>query len=219
MQASGWGGERVYHGREQRRACARASAYPAAQYDWNSLIAASDSGHDKAVALLLDRGAKITATNEVLCARHGFVGVLRQAHRSTLHALGPAARPRQRGGLHLCPRGRRRVASGGGVRFAQPCGASRDPQSDHPCCQIWRQEQNSGLAVFPSPPSPPPSPPLTANSSRREGRVKERGAPRRGTTDGVRAGGGSSRVSAESRSATTQRHRQTGFERGGVPAG
>ena len=59
----------MYHGREQRRACARASAYPAAQYDWNSLIAASDSGHDKAVALLLDRGAKINATDEVTCGR------------------------------------------------------------------------------------------------------------------------------------------------------
>ena len=37
-------------------------------------MAASENGHDKAVALLLDRGAKINATDEVRGARHGCVG-------------------------------------------------------------------------------------------------------------------------------------------------
>ena len=53
---------------------ARASAYHSAQEGWTSLMAASENGHDKAVALLLDRGAKINATDEVRGARHGCVG-------------------------------------------------------------------------------------------------------------------------------------------------
>ena len=55
-------------------ACKAASAHRAAQGGWNSLIAASENGHDKTIELLLDRRADINAADRVLGARHANAG-------------------------------------------------------------------------------------------------------------------------------------------------
>ena len=64
-------------------ACKAASKYRAAQGGWNSLIAASENGHDKTIELLLERRANINAADRVLGARHAnAAGRPRKARRA-----------------------------------------------------------------------------------------------------------------------------------------